>query len=384
MQRVSRILSSILRHDSKLNTAKLALLRSLNDVALAYAGLDTHGRDVVIPLRMLAEFWVGYYWAFMDQHDPIFQGPRARRGGKVWNDFAFREDLTSLTKLWMDTPFGSQRPSDGFVVIAEMKASRAADIYPNEFVELYHRVIQRIVGVIRYPIQYAGSGSQHYSVFSRPGPARQWENGVRLPTTQLKEPSLLLPVELWEGFKELSLWIEALCIHEWSLFSEKIHDEQGVNIDRGQAYTLLTERPDNRRPLTWERNQVDLLLMEGHRFICPWTGKALTTGKYDLDHIIPVSVYPVNELWNLVPTDRFFNAHRKRAKLPSPETLKKAVPTLLSTYQHYRASFSLAPVLAKDSLSRFGLGGRASEGELVAAMSSMVLAVAESRNVARF
>lgn len=359
-------------------------MRSLNDVALAYAGLDTRGRDVVIPLRMLAEFWVGYYWPFMDEHKPIFQGPRAKRGGKIWNDFAFREDLTRLKKLWMDTPFGSQRPSDGFVVMAEMKAARAADIYLQDFIDQYERVIKRIVGVIRYPIQYAGPGSQQYSVFSRPGPAGQWENSVWLPTTQAKESSLLFPAALWEGFKELSLWIEALCIHEWSLFSEKIQATKGANIDRGEAYTLLTERPDNRRPLTWERNQIDLLFMEGCRLTCPWTGKILTANRYDLDHIIPVSVYPINELWNLVPADRFFNTHRKRARLPQVETLQRAESAFLLTYQNYRKSRLLAPVLTRDTVRRFDLDEHASGADLVAAMTSMVLAVADARNVARF
>ena len=38
---------------------------------------------------------------------------------------------------------------------------------------------------------------------------------------------------------------------------------------RGDVYTLLTDRPDNRRPLDWERNQIDLLMMEGRVFECP-------------------------------------------------------------------------------------------------------------------
>jgi hypothetical protein len=32
---------------------------------------------------------------------------------------------------------------------------------------------------------------------------------------------------------------------------------------------LLTNRPDNRRPLDWERNQIDLLMMEGRVFDHP-------------------------------------------------------------------------------------------------------------------
>jgi predicted house-cleaning noncanonical NTP pyrophosphatase (MazG superfamily) len=88
---------------------------------------------------------------------------------------------------------------------------------------------------------------------------------------------------------------------------------------------LLTDRPDNRRPLDWERNQVDLLMMEGRVFECPWTGKSLRRAiDYDLDHLLPVSVYPINELWNLAPTDRRFNQHVKRDRLPTHDLLVAA------------------------------------------------------------
>ena len=43
----------------------------------------------------------------------------------------------------------------------------------------------------------------------------------------------------------------------------------------GATYLLLTAQPDNRCPLTWERIQVDVLLLEQVPFICPWTQKAL-------------------------------------------------------------------------------------------------------------
>jgi len=327
---------------------------------------------------------VAYYWAFMDEERPIFQGPRARRSGKVWNDFAFREELTALKQYWLTTPFGSRRPSDGFVVVAEMKASRATEIYPSDFISLYRRVIKRIVGVIKYPIQYAGPSNQYYSVFSRPASASTWTNAVWLPTTVPVEQCLLLSNELWQGFKDLSLWIEALCIHEWSLFTERIRDERGASVSRGEVYTLLTERPDNRRPLTWERNQIDILLMEGRQFSCPWTGKRLKIGSYDLDHIIPVSIYPINELWNLVPADPYFNSHRKRARLPNTKMLERARPAFSSTYVNYRNSQVLSRVFNQDTFLRSGLDQNTEEDVIALAVTNIVAAVADSRNVAQF
>jgi hypothetical protein len=73
----------------------------------------------------------------------------------------------------------------------------------------------------------------------------------------------VVPRELWRAFATLSLWIEALSLHEWCLYSERVVQPSGTTVDRGDVYRLLTDRPDNRRPLTWERNRIDLLLLEG-------------------------------------------------------------------------------------------------------------------------
>ncbi len=56
---------------------------------------------------------------------------------------------------------------------------------------------------------------------------------------------------------------------------------------------------------------------------------------YAIDHIIPVSVYPTNELWNLVPSDEYFNAHTKRARMPTESRMASATFHLAQTYGLY-------------------------------------------------
>ncbi len=83
------IISSILRHDRKVTSYKIALVRAINDVALSFPDLASPGQDVAIPLWMLAEWWIVYYWPFVGD-DPIRQGPQAQTGSNVTNDMAFR------------------------------------------------------------------------------------------------------------------------------------------------------------------------------------------------------------------------------------------------------------------------------------------------------
>ena len=92
-------ISTILRHDSKQTSYKIALLRSINDVVLNYPDLDASGRDVAVPLLTLAERWISYYWPFVEPGAPIFQGPRAVLDGELRNDMAFRPSLAHLRSL---------------------------------------------------------------------------------------------------------------------------------------------------------------------------------------------------------------------------------------------------------------------------------------------
>ena len=234
---------------------------------------------------------------------------------------------------------------------------------------------------MRYPIQYAGPGGTQFAIFPPPQPAASWPNAVVLPGSSPSEPSVLIESSLWAAFQELSLWIEALCIHEWSLFTESLTLSAA---DRGETYRLLTSRPDNRRPLTWERNQIELLMLEGETFICPWTGKQLAPRKYGVDHTIPITVYPTNELWNFVPCDHHFNSHTKRARMPTPSRMAEAEAKLAQTYSIYLLSSALKDALRSDLKIRFALKGTAEPEQVASTVARATPAIADARGVERF
>jgi hypothetical protein len=380
MNPAAQAVGSILRFDKKINTYKLALVRALNDVVLSYPDLSGMGFDVCVPLRKLAEYWLAYYWPFVDPEDPIIQGPRATRGGVLSNDMSFRPALTDLRSAWTEH-YGTARPSDGFLLVAELRVPRIAASYPPQLQEAYRAALTAVAKALAQPIRYAGPGGETHGVFPPPRPATDWPGAIAVPGTSPDEPSVLVRADLWSAFRELSLWIEALCVHEWSLFIESLASS---GADRGRAYVLLTSRPDNRRPLGWERNQIELLMLEGKMFVCPWTGKNLKARNYAIDHIIPVSVYPTNELWNLVPSDGYFNAHTKRAKMPTPSRMAAATLRLARTYELYMGSQALKEALRSDLKGRFALSPIDEPEEVAQAVSEATLSIAGARGIERF
>lgn len=376
-----KVISTILKHDTKVTSYKIALLRAINDVVLTYPDLRTYQSDVAIPLKLLAEFWIAYYWPFVDSDQPIRQGQQVNRQGQTINDMAFRPALTELRWQWEQVVGGIKNPADGFFLINELRFPRKQRRYPQALIDAYQRAITSIANTIKNPIQYAGPG--HWSIFEKPKTYNPIASRtVAVPGTKVRDRCLVIPLDLWATFRQMSLWVEALCIHEWCLFTGKVS-----GYDRGYIYGLLTSRPDNRRPLTWERNQIDLLIMEGIAFTCPWTEKRIKQGTaYDLDHILPIAVYPTNELWNLVPADPAFNSHKKRDRLPTAERLAVATPHLEQTYLSYGTSKPLIEVLREDVALRFATveAGSSFSGSLSVAVVGLVEEVAEARNLARF
>ena len=296
------------------------------------------------------------------------------------NDMSFRPELTGLRSAWKEH-FGTARPSDGFLLVAELRVPRIAVTYPPLLQKGYRAAVAAVTKALAQPIRYAGPGGETHGVFPPPRRAADWPEAVPVPGAFVDELAVLVRADLWSAFRELSLWIEALCVHEWSLFTGGLASS---SVDRGRAYFLLTSRPDNRRPLSWERNQIEVLMLEGKTFVCPWTGKNLSARNYAIDHIIPVSVYPTNELWNLVPSDGYFNAHTKRARMPTASRMVSATLHLAQTYGLYMGSQNLGEALRLDLRERFALSPISEPQEIAETVAGATLAIADARSVARF
>ena len=106
----SSLISTILKHDAKQTSYKIALLRAINDAVFAFPDLRYQTRDIAIPLVTLADFWIAYYWPFVDPDRPILQGNRAKRDGTLRQDMAFRKSLTAFRQAWERLPGGGSSP----------------------------------------------------------------------------------------------------------------------------------------------------------------------------------------------------------------------------------------------------------------------------------
>ena len=150
-----RVISTILRHDAKQTSYKIALLRALNDAVLAYPDLRFDGRDVAVPLRVLAESWVAYYWPFVAPGAAIDQGVRSRLGERERHDLSFRPHLTELRRQW-EGIYGPSDAAGGWHLVEHLRAPRHRDGYPAAFLKTYAATLRQMRTALAQPIQYAG------------------------------------------------------------------------------------------------------------------------------------------------------------------------------------------------------------------------------------
>jgi hypothetical protein len=181
-----QLIATILKHDTKTTSYKLALVRALGDLVLSVPDVAPRTQAVAVPLRWLAELWVAYYWPFMDPARPIYQGARAVRAeGPARNDLSFRPALTHLRQAWQHLlgPLDAVQPADGFFLLTEMRTPRRRATYPLALQQAYDEALAAIVPALAMPIRYAGPGQ--WTVFAKPArPAafpRAWPCCQALP-----------------------------------------------------------------------------------------------------------------------------------------------------------------------------------------------------------
>ena len=180
---------------------KIALIRSLNDLALGYAHMGENCVALAVPLRSLAVFWIAYYWPFVSAAQPIQQGIHPENK----QDISFRPALTILRLAWEQLIGVNSLASDGFYLISEFQSSHRRSNYPTEMITAYDRAIRDISDAIQQPVRYAGPGQ--YSVFDPPQTWTQLlatrHHIVCIPGTQPNERCIVVDAELWISFRIL-------------------------------------------------------------------------------------------------------------------------------------------------------------------------------------
>jgi SAM-dependent methyltransferase len=287
----------IVNHDNKDATYKLALLRSLAELA------ETHFHEakwlgegmVGIPVNLVVDKWIRYYWPLFESNEYIAQKNGEHPGcGKP---LMFRSSLTALIDQF--------RNSGSF--LAYLNATEQNANFAKE-------TRTKIRDAIRNgPVKFASG-----NIFG-------WSRVAG-------ESYITMPNGFWEELGELSNWIEPAIRLQWAEETRRFAKE---SFQTGEILHLLSTDYEQLRSVTAARNIFGRIPM----LHCTWTGDRLGRS-FDIDHIIPYSLWHNNDLWNLVPANSRVN-NQKRDKLVERNLLYKQRDLIVHAWELQRQEMPL-------------------------------------------
>ncbi len=301
------LLRGIILSDDKSSTYKLALLRAVARVAeyapaTAIPTADAGEVDAVqIPLGLVAVNWIRMLQPLVSIGLPQAPG----NSGPDGLGFA-KAGFRALPDLGV----GPQDLRPGTVFVED----RAAAV---------HRAIGEAAATIAsMPANFTRFPNSDRRVFDvqRMRSPRRGDRLILDAETLRGWGTLRIPGNVWRAMTRFGAWIDPVLVAEWARLMRRYAAKMGLDIPPGQAEAALEWREPQRSTVAG-RAAAERLIASGRPVECVWSGHRLTLGNLDVDHCLPWSAWPCDDLWNLLPADRRVNQHQKRDLLPSGDLL---------------------------------------------------------------
>lgn len=309
-------ISKIVERDSKTTTYKFALLRGVIDIIQDNSPfINISKYRVHLPTGLLIEKWILYYYPILECSTNIPQ-----INGET--NLAFGDQLRKI--------ISSYKSIGGFSAFYnDLKNKGIPKNLQTDFFALAKQLRDTIT---RMPMKYIGRSisNDFYSIFN-------FESGtVRRNTTQIDLEFLInnfgtfsIPKTYYEAFKVLGSFISGQdsILFKWAEFSV---NASGQNLSIEKVINEVLKSPITERDIAESKKIYKEILKREGKVFCVWTGKRISV--YDVDHMIPFSVWKNNDLWNLLPSQPNTN-NLKRDKIPSPDLIERQKNLILDYWE---------------------------------------------------
>lgn len=308
-------ISKIIERDSKSTTYKFALLRGVIDVIQENSPYMDINKDFVrIPTGLLVEKWLLYYYPIFDAQLSITQ-----IHGNA--SLAFSKEFNDLVNAY--------KGGGGFSAFYNDFSRNGI---PNRLADNFEILVKKLRDTItKMPMKYIGRSisNDYYSIF-------QFEN-PRLKSGQILDRqfiienlgSFTISRNYFEAFKLLGSFLNGQdsILFKWAEFSVSASNGK---VSLNHILHEILQNPITEREIEASKKLYFHILGEEGAVICVWSGQKLT--KYDIDHVIPFSIWKNNDLWNLLPAKSSLN-NQKRDKIPSPNLIDSCRSQIITYWE---------------------------------------------------
>ncbi len=303
------LLRGVILRQEKSATYKLALLRCIARIADASPNVAREAGDgVLLPLGLVALYWLRLYKPLLDRNLPQRSG-----GGLGFVKDAYRA-LSAVPAA--DLRPGLHLPGDAGRNLARALADAAQLI-----AEMPARHLTYANDVPVFPTEYGRVPR------GGDGFAANQEELWKFGTTRV-------PLHIWHALRRMAAWIEPMLVAEWARLIEGYLQRQQAApglFGRDIQAALRWNEPD--RDTSFVRGLVRQHFAAGRPVNCVWTGRKLQPADVDIDHCLPWSAWPCDDLWNLLPSAPGINRHQKRELLPSAARLETSRAAIKAWWQ---------------------------------------------------
>ncbi|WP_243361630.1 class I SAM-dependent methyltransferase [Fundidesulfovibrio terrae] len=297
------LLRHVILNDKKSSTYKLALLRVLCRIADGAAGMARDAGDdfVSLPLGLVALNWIRMFKPLLAADLPQTSANRLGNGLGFVNEGFRKLSSISHLDLRIGMSFSGEIAQALFQAIRE--SCKIIDTMPATYLTFPDG--NKILKVIR-------------------------ETGIRASNKLTIDETFLLnfgemyiPRNIWRTLQRFDVWIEPSLIAEWVRLMKSYAASQGRLLDDVQISQAMFWS-DPTRDVRVAKDRALRLMSQGVKLYCVWSEKKLDSDNIDIDHCFPWSAWPCDDLWNLLPSHRSINQHKKRDRLPSEIALARA------------------------------------------------------------
>lgn len=312
-------INKMVERESKTSTYKFALLRAAIDTIQENSPyLEFAGQTVLLPMGLLMEKWLVYYY-------PLLESPRRIPQIHSSPRLAFESAILNLIQFYADKGGLSAFYSD-------LRHNRIPASFQPDFRSLLHVLHTTIT---KMPMKHLGQSlqGQHYAVFD-PRPLRTPKPPAHIDYEAMVASYGMCAIsqEYYQAFHVYGSFIHGRdsLLMKWAEFSEARSREP---VSKAQVLGLLLESPVTERDAS-ESKKIFREMMGSQEVRCVWTGQP--TQHYEIDHVVAFSIWKNNDLWNLLPVLKTVNAN-KRDKVPTPELIESQKAYLLSYWERIEA-----------------------------------------------
>ncbi|TWJ03293.1 HNH endonuclease [Mucilaginibacter frigoritolerans] len=122
-----------------------------------------------------------------------------------------------------------------------------------------------------------------------------------------------IPLAKFQAFQVLGSFINGqdAILFKWAEFSVQASSK---SLTVNQVLDEVLKSPITTREISESKPLYQTILQTEGKVYCVWSGKQVN--RYDIDRIIPFSIWKNNDLWNLLPAQPELN-NQKRDKVPA-------------------------------------------------------------------